>query len=157
MLRLSYPAAALSFAQTAVNPGLEPLRMLTGAWSTNHSNDGVEFRYDLGGQVIIGRAKPDVAGANWSEMIVVYTEGIGHEVKADSFDSREQVIHYQLAAANGKMVQFISPKFRLTYEKSGPAELSWSLETARPERPGEYTVRSSGFLERVMTVRPLSE
>jgi len=151
-------------AQPIPDKPLQPLALLVGKWTAipggadSGSAGAVQFSYDAGGSVLVGRARNGLTGP-WTEMMVVYAEGNGGGVRAESFEPGRPPIHYRLAAAETDMVQFVGEAgdYRLTYRKSAGSRLEYVLESARPDRPGSFRVEASGTLAQTALVRPLAQ
>jgi hypothetical protein len=149
-------AAALQ-AQPAPAKPLKPLSILVGEWIENPGKGGmVRFAFEAGGSVLVGRARATRTGP-WSELIVVYADGLEGEVRADSFEGTRPPIHYKLVIAEAGVIQFQAKDYRLTYRKTGVGRLQYLLEAAKPDQPGGYSVEASGTLTVGTLVRPLSK
>lgn len=86
------------------------------------------------------------------DLMIVYADAEGR-LRADYFDSEGHVIRYAIHAG-GDSAEFVSdavagaPRFRLTYTKSGPEQLSLKFEIAPPGKPDSLKTYIDATLRR---------
>ena len=157
--------AALSMGQPSqaqrnfkLNPALDPFKILLGKWTEGEAT--VDFYYDVGGQVVIGRARTSPSPGPPRELIVIYSEGAENQVRADSFDVDRQVIHYRLESSDANNIHLVSDASgrHLIYQKLDFNHLLYRFQTSPPGQPNALTTTAKGMLTRAAgLVRPLSE
>lgn len=117
----------------------EGLRFLVGNWEakTTGGKAGASgtgtyfFRLELKGHVLARHSAyeacrgPEDFDCQHGDLLYIYPEGPGQELRAIYFDNEGHVIHYRVSASKPGMVAMVSdaaepgPQFRLTYELSG--------------------------------------
>jgi hypothetical protein len=145
--------AAACFAQAIVAPyDVSRLKMLAGVWKAAGKGGMVEFQYDMNAGMI-GRARPDNQSA-WHRMMVIHHQD--DKVRADFYDMKGNVIHYNLDLADGPTLRFVedaappATQRRIVYRQDGPDRLLYRFETG-----GKVT--DSGVLVATAELRPLTE
>ena len=80
------------------------------------------------------------------DLMVVYRESDGAPPRALYFDSEGHVINYSVTASSDqKTIEFLSevlpssPRYRLTYEKTGSDTLTLKFEIAPPGKPDSFS------------------
>ena len=88
----------------------------------------------------------DRPGFRHDDLMVVYRESNNAPPKAIYFDSEGHVIHYSVtASADSKTIQFVSevlpssPRYRLTYARTGSDSLTLKFEIAPPGTPDSFS------------------
>src|ERR1700731_2127914 len=122
------------------------LQFLVGRWtgegSTADQGAGVgafSFAPDLQGKVLVRKNFAEYPKTNskpayrHDDLMIVYRDGITHDLRAIYFDSEDHLIHYVINSS-GNGVVFLSegtvdtPRFRLTYTSTGPDSLRLRFE-----------------------------
>jgi hypothetical protein len=142
----------LCFAQERVQPyKMSQLKMLVGDWAANGKGGQVEFRHnmELG---MVGFAGP--YNGPWRRMMVIHP--VGKDVRADFYNIKGRVIHYNLDFADGHTLRFVeasapgATQRRIVYERIDYEHLTYLFATG-----GKVT--DSGTLAKLLAVRPLTE
>ncbi|MGA7110004.1 MAG: hypothetical protein WBY75_19795 [Terracidiphilus sp.] len=128
-------------AQTPASTGHDPfqnMKFLEGTWDANVQNNAAvkrsgryTFDRELSGRILARHSTNDPncsAPENFdcahSDVLYVFQDGPGLELKAIYFDNEGHVIHYNVTTPKPQSVVFLSdtaqgPRFRLEYELSG--------------------------------------
>ncbi|HEX5957422.1 MAG TPA: heme-binding beta-barrel domain-containing protein [Hyphomicrobiaceae bacterium] len=133
-------------------------RFLLGDWrgegggAPGEGEGAFSFTAELQGQVIVRRnyaeypATAERPAARHDDLMIVYRETPGADLRAMYFDSEGHVIHYTVEpSAHGRTVVFLSeivpnaPRFRLTYTQTGDDTLALTFEVAPPGQPEAFT------------------
>ena len=122
---------------TAADP-FKSLAFLEGTWDANVQNNGAtkvagrySFNRELDGHILARHATNDPGckaptsfDCSHSDLLYVFQDLPGSNLKADYFDNEGHVIHYEVSTPTPTSVVFLSapgpgPQFRLSYEFSG--------------------------------------
>ena len=127
------------FAQSPPSSEDDPFKSLSfleGEWSaatagaagTSNVVGSYTFRRELGGHVIARHSSsasckgPTDFDCQHGDLLYVFVEGAGHDLKAIYFDSEGHVVHYSVSTPTPSSAIFLSdpsvpgPQFRLVYE-----------------------------------------
>ena len=127
------------FAQSPAaggSDGFRSLSFLEGEWSAATPAAGTgpsvvgtySFKRELGGHVLARHSSsasckgPSDFDCEHRDLLYVYVEGAGQNLKAIYFDNEGHVIHYSVSTPTSRSVVFLSdpsvpgPQFRLAYE-----------------------------------------
>lgn len=164
MRLLSIALAALFWlpisAQTPANTNPDPfqaLKFLEGTWDANVQNNAAvklsgryTFGRELNGHILARHSTSDTncaAPANFDcehgDLMYVFQDAPGSQLKAIYFDNEGHVIHYNVSTPKSQSVVFLSspgegPQFRLTYELTGGV-MTGRFETQTPSQSGWRT------------------
>jgi hypothetical protein len=110
------------------------------------------FHLDLQSRILVRKsyaaypATKDRPAFRHEDLMVVYRESDNAPPRALYFDSEGHVIHYSVAAsADKKTIEFLSevspssPRYRLTYVKTGSDTLTFRFEIAPPGKPETFS------------------
>jgi hypothetical protein len=143
-------------------------RFLFGEWVAEGggqpgqaSGGAFSFAPDLDGRVLIRRshaeyaATKDRAAFRHDDLMVVYRDLPGGEIRALYADNEGHVIHYEAVVdtAAGTVV-FTSapvprtPRYRFTYRKLAPDSLAFSFDVAPPGKPDSLATYVKGTARR---------
>jgi len=135
-----------------------PLEYLLGDWvgegggQPGQGTGEFSFHPDLQNRVLVRKnyaAYPptkDRPGFRHDDLMVVYREPDSALPRALYFDSEGHVIHYSVTASSDqKTIEFVSdalpssPRYRLTYVKTGSDTLTLRFEIAPPGKPDSFS------------------
>ncbi len=139
-------------------PNWTPFSWLVGDWigegsaaDRGQGTGGFSFALDLQKNVLVRKnwadypATNDHAAFRHDDLMVAYQESPKDPVQAIFFDSEHHVIRYVAdVSADGGAIQFTSepqpssPRYRLTYVKTGEATLTLKFEIAPPGKPDAF-------------------
>lgn len=110
------------------------------------------FHPDLQNRILVRKnyaAYPptkDRPGFRHDDLMVVYRESDNASPRALYFDSEGHVIHYSITASSDKKtIEFLSevlpssPRYRLTYVRTGSDTLTLKFEIAPPGKPDSFS------------------
>jgi hypothetical protein len=135
-----------------------PLEYLLGDWvgegggQPGQGTGEFSFHPDLQNRVLVRKnyaAYPptkDRPGFRHDDLMVIYREPDSALPRALYFDSEGHVIHYSVTASSDqKTIEFVSdalpssPRYRLTYVKTGSDTLTLRFEIAPPGKPDSFS------------------
>jgi len=138
-LRAARPAPA---APMALDPVLEPLRPLLGAWEGSdpeqHATGRFTLEPELGGKILVRRNHNDSPQGHHDDLMIVFAAPTG--LRASYFDGEGHVIQYAVTATADR-VELVSdevpgqPRFRLRYDRRGADECAVEFAIAAPGAP----------------------
>lgn len=127
---------------SALDPALEPLRPLLGAWEGSDPDQHATGRFtlepDLAGKVLVRRNRNDSPQGHHADLMIVFAAPTG--LRASYFDSEGHVIQYAVTATADR-VELVSdevpgqPRFRLRYDRRGADECAVEFAIAAPGAP----------------------
>jgi hypothetical protein len=158
------PVAPSAASRDGGLPGLAGLSFLLGEWEgrggggPGQGSGWFSFSSDLQQKVVVRRNHSDYPAAegrpaySHDDLMVVYPQPAGRPLQAIYFDSEGHVIRYQVrlepaepAGSPGRPAAvFLSdaappaPRFRLTYQVTGPDTLDLTFEIAPPDKPDAF-------------------
>jgi hypothetical protein len=110
------------------------------------------FHPDLQNRILVRRSyaayppTKDRPAFRHDDLMVVYRESASAPLRALYFDSEGHVIHYSVTASfDQKTIEFVSeglpssPRYRLTYVKTGSDTLTLKFEIAPPGKPDSFS------------------
>lgn len=166
-------AAQFAFlAILAGQPGKDdpwaPMKFLVGEWvgegggQPGQGTGGFSFQPDLEGNVLVRRSYAEYPATKQrpayrhDDLMVVFREPGGPELRAVYFDNEGHVIHYTITTSkDGNSIELLSapspasPRFRLTYVKTGATSLSTKFEIAPPGKPDSFSTYVEAKARRV--------
>jgi hypothetical protein len=135
-----------------------PFRYLLGDWVAEGAGQPGQgagefsFHPDLQNRILVRKSyatyprTEDRPGFRHDDLMVVYRESDNAPPTALYFDSEGHVIHYSVAASpDNKTIEFVSeassssPRYRLTYTKTGSDTLTLKFEIAPPGKPDSFS------------------
>ena len=139
-------------------PNWTPFGWLVGDWigegataDRGQGTGGFSFTLDLQKNILVRKnwadypATNDHAAFRHDDLMIAYQESVKDPVQAVFFDSEGHVIHYAAGvSADGNTIQFTSeaqpssPRYRLTYVKTGEKTLTLKFEIAPPGKPDAF-------------------
>jgi hypothetical protein len=144
-------------AQQDSQPSWQSWQFLKGKWvgegsaEVGHGAGYFTFEPDLQDKAWIRRnhseypATKDRLKYVHDDIMIVYFDPATHLTRAFYYDTEQHVINYTASlSADGNTLTFLSdqhegaPRFRLTYIRSAPDQMSLTLETAPPTNPNEF-------------------
>jgi len=150
-------ASAASSAQETAS-GWAPFEYFLGDWvgegggQPGQGTGEFSLHPDLQNHVLVRKnyaAYPptkDRPGFRHDDLMVVYRESESAPLRAIYFDSEGHVIHYSVTTSSDrKTIEFVSealpssPRFRLTYVKTGSDTLTLRFEIAPPGKPDSFS------------------
>lgn len=149
--------ARIAVAQTNA-PNWTPFSWLVGDWigegaaaDRGQGSGGFSFTLDLQKNILVRKnwadypATNDHAAFRHDDLMITYQESAKDPVQAVFFDSERHVIHYVASvSADGNTIQFTSeaqtssPRYRLTYMKTGDKTLTLKFEIAPAGKPDAF-------------------
>jgi hypothetical protein len=161
-------SATNSFTQQSPTvPNWDAFRFLVGDWVGDgtgipgKATGGFSFAYDLQGQVLVRKnyanypPTKDRPAFSHDDLMVVYQEPGGKQIKASYFDSEGHVIQYAVKFSDdGGTLTFLSdplpstPRFRFTYIKKEPDVLALQFDIAPPGKPEAFSTYVSAIARR---------
>jgi hypothetical protein len=151
------PVTIVSGAQEATS-GWASLECLLGDWvgegggQPGQGAGEFSFHPDLQNRILVRKnyaAYPptkDRPGFRHDDLMVVYRESDNAPLRALYFDSEGHVIHYSVTASSDqKTIEFVSatlpssPRYRLTYVRTGSDTLTLKFEIAPPGKPHSFS------------------
>lgn len=139
-------------------------RFLMGSWVSEgkpeQGSGSFSLEPDLDGKVLLRRNVAHVptgkggALARHEDLMVIYPNRGGKQLRASYFDSEGHVIHYGISPLpDQKGLVFLSepdagPRFRLTYTKLADEKVSTTFEIAPPGRPEQFRMYLKGVVKR---------
>jgi len=109
------------------------------------------FEFDLQRHILVRRNRADYPASNGQsasrhdDLMVIYAARPGQPVEAVYFDSEGQVIRYERdTVSEGSVLRLVSraqadtPRYRLTYRKTGTDTLEGEFEIAPPGKPEAF-------------------
>jgi len=150
----------LSFARSAQEAasGWTPFEYLFGDWvgegtgQPGQGAGGFSFGPDLQNHILVRKnyaVYPPTQGSpgfRHDDLMVIYRESDDTPPKAVYFDSEGHVIHYSVTASSDqKTIEFVSealpssPRYRLTYVKTGSDTVTLRFEIAPPGKPDSFS------------------
>jgi hypothetical protein len=142
------------------------LQFLVGHWNGegNTADQGpgagaFSFTPDLQGKVLLRKNFAEYPAANGKpayrhdDLMIVYHDGVTHDLRAIYFDSEEHLIHYVIkSSGNGVEFQSEGPqdatRFRLTYTSAGADRLKLKFEIAPPGKAFATYIEASAHREK---------
>jgi len=135
-----------------------PLNFLLGEWvgegegKPGQGSGGFSFRPDLGQNILVRTNRADYPATkdrpafSHADLMIVYREPAGNRLRATYFDNEGHVIQYGVEASGGPgAVQFLSdvvpssPRYRMTYRKTGPDIVTLTFEIAPAGKPEAFS------------------
>ena len=135
-----------------------PFEYLLGEWvgegggQPGQGTGEFSFHPDLQNRILVRKnyaAYPptkDRPGFRHDDLMVVYRESDNASPRALYFDSEGHVIHYSITASSDKKtIEFLSevlpssPRYRLTYVRTGSDTLTLKFEIAPPGKPDSFS------------------
>jgi hypothetical protein len=135
-----------------------PFEYLLGDWvgegggQPGQGTGEFSFHPDLQNRILVRKnyatypPTKDRPGFRHDDLMVVYRESESGPIRALYFDSEGHVIHYLVTASSEqKTIEFLSealsssPRYRLTYVKSGSDTLTLKFEIAPPGKPDSFS------------------
>jgi hypothetical protein len=158
---------AVGRAGAADDPWSE-FRFLLGEWvgegKAGQGSGRFTLATELQGKILVRRHRaelPTAAGrpaATHEDLMVVYREPGGKQLKASYFDSEGNVIQYAVSASPDKQsLTFVSdpkpaaPRFRLTYTKEKEGTVAVKFEITPPGKPDGFRTYLEGSVRRIDT------
>lgn len=133
------PAPNAVPAAATIDPALEPLKPLVGAWEGGDPNAKSSGRFTLApellGKVLVRRSTNDSPKGHHEDLMIVSPTPAG--LRASYWDNEGHVIHYAVTVS-GSHVEMLSdevpnaPRFKLTYDVRGNDELAIDFAIAMP-------------------------
>ena len=161
-------SSAAVVAQHPSQPDWQPWAFLHGKWvgegsaEVGQGSGYFTFEPDLQNKAWIRRnhseypATKDRPKYVHDDLMIVYFDPAAHLTRAFYCDTEQHVIHYTASfSADGKTLTFLSdpqegaPRFRLTYTRTAPDQMSLTLETAQPSKPDEFKKIVEGKVKKV--------
>ena len=162
--------SALPAQQPAPIPNWDAWQFLVGKWvgegTTVHVGQGTgyfTFEKSLNGRVLVRKnranypAAKDHPAVSHEDLMIVFVDPASKQTRAFYTDSEGNVIQYAATLSNdGNTVTFLSetipaaPRFRLTYVRTKPDQMTLTFDIAPPGKPEEFsnfieaTVRKTG-------------
>jgi hypothetical protein len=143
------------------------IRSLVGKWegvgggSPGSGGGQFSFALDLNDRIIVRRSHSEYPASEGrpsivhDDLLVAYQEDSAKGIRAIYFDNEGHVIHYAVeSSADGNTITFLSspdpksPRFRLSYIKSGEDEVSIRFEIAPAGKPEEFKMYLEGKAKR---------
>jgi hypothetical protein len=135
-----------------------PLSLVLGEWvaegegKPGEGTGGFSFHPDLGQNILVRNSRADYPATkdrpafSHADLMIVYREPAGNRLRAIYFDNEGHVINYAVEPSkDGSTVQFLSdvlpssPRYRLTYRKTGPDTVTLKFEIAPPGKPEAFS------------------
>ncbi len=159
-------AVPSSFAQA---PAVDwsPLNFLLGDWvgqgsgQPGQGSGGSSFSLDLQKRVMVRKnwaqypATKDRPAFLHEDLMITYLASEKEPFQAIYFDNEGHVIHYAIqVSADESSFQFLSnasansPRFRLTYIKTGPNRMNVKFEIAPPGKPDSFSTYITAEIRR---------
>ena len=151
------PLSSASSAQETTS-GWALFEYLLGDWvgegggQPGQGTGEFSFHPDLQNRILVRKnyaACPptkDRPGFRHDDLMVVYRESDNASPRALYFDSEGHVIHYSITASSDKKtIEFLSevlpssPRYRLTYVRTGSDTLTLKFEIAPPGKPDSFS------------------
>ncbi|MGD0007033.1 MAG: hypothetical protein ABSE93_00605 [Terriglobia bacterium] len=151
------PLSSASSAQETTS-GWALFEYLLGDWvgegggQPGQGTGEFSFHPDLQNRILVRKnyaAYPptkDRPGFRHDDLMVVYRESDNASPRALYFDSEGHVIHYSITASSDKKtIEFLSevlpssPRYRLTYVRTGSDTLTLKFEIAPPGKPDSFS------------------
>ncbi len=150
-------SARIAVAQSSA-PNWTPFGWLVGDWigegataDRGQGTGGFSFTLDLQKNILVRKnwadypATNDRAAFRHDDLMIAYQESAKDPVQAIFFDSERHVIRYVAGVStDGNMILFTSevqpssPRYRLTYVKTGEKTLTLKFEIAPPGKPDAF-------------------
>ncbi len=163
--------SALPAQQPAPMPSWDAWQFLVGKWvgegttgDVGHGTGHFTFEESLNGRVLVRKNHADYPAAkdrpavSHEDLMIVFVDQATKQTRAFYTDSEGNVIQYAATLSkDGNTVTFLSeaipaaPRFRLTYVRTKPDQMTLTFEIAPPGKPDEFRK----FIE--ATVRKASE
>jgi hypothetical protein len=138
--------------------GWAALEYLLGDWvgegggQPGQGTGEFSFHRDLQSRILVRKSyaayppTKDRPAFRHDDLMVVYRESESAPPRAIYFDNEGHVIHYSISAsADKKTIEFVSevlpssPRFRLTYVRTGQDTLALKFEIAPPGKPDSFS------------------
>jgi hypothetical protein len=151
------PVSIGSSAQETAS-GWAPFEYLLGNWvgegggQPGQGTGEFSFHPDLQNRILVRRSyaayppTKDRPAFRHDDLMVVYRESDTEPLRALYFDSEGHVIHYSVTASSDrKTIEFVSevspssPRYRLTYDRTGSDTLTLKFEIAPPGKPDSFS------------------
>ena len=145
---------ASAIGQQAPKGDFRDLNFLLGDWvaegggGPGQGTGGFSFAPDLQGTIVIRKnyaeypATKDKAAYRHDDLMVVYKDPSNKQLRATFFDNEGHVINYGVhSGADGNTIEFLSdlatssPRYRLSYQKTGADTLKLRFEIAPAATP----------------------
>ena len=141
MLILALAAAMLA------SPGpWDNLKFLEGDWVAEGGS--FTFHQELESKILVRKNRAETKGAVHEDLMVVYPAAGNAPLRAIYWDNEGHIIHYTIKA-DGKQAVFLSegdasgPRYRLTYENTGPGKVDIKFEVAPPGKEFQMYLQGS--------------
>lgn len=159
-LRLAALIALLAAAvsSTAREPDWAPFSFLVGEWTGEGGGEpgqaagGFSFHYDLQDRVLVRKSRADYPASaqrpafSHEDLTMIYRESPTAPFQAIYFDGEGHVIHYSVGfSTDGNTITFLSdaapasPRYRLTYQRTGKDAVTIRFEIAPPGKPDGFS------------------
>ena len=138
--------------------GWAPLEYLLGDWvgegggQPGQGTGEFSFHPDLQSRILVRKSyaayppAKDRPAFRHDDLMVIYRESASAPPKAIYFDNEGHVINYLISASSDqKTIEFVSemvpssPRYRLTYIKTGSDTLTLKFEIAPPGKPDSFS------------------
>ncbi len=145
----------------------KPYRFLAGEWAGEGGGEPgkgsgrFSFAWDLQEKVLVRRNRAEYPAAQGrpafthEDLMVIYRADRGEPTKAIYFDSEGHVINYAVTFSDDKRtLTFLSdaapatPRFRLSYTKTGDDSMGIKFEIAPPGKPDQFKTYLEGNARR---------
>lgn len=153
--------------QQVLKNDFHDLEFLFGSWTAagggapGQGVGGFSFSPDLQGSILIRKsfaeypATPSKPAYRHDDLMVIFRDSDGKQIRAAFFDNEGHIINYSVRTfENGSGVEFLSdaaassPRFRLTYHKTGTETLTLKFEIAPPATPNVFQTYISATAHR---------
>jgi hypothetical protein len=170
---IAVAAVGLLFAALAAAQQERPaaswggLEFLIGEWTgggggqPGQGSGWFSFRTELNGAVLVRKnhadypATKDRPAFTHDDLMYVYHDPADKSLRAVYFDVEGHVIEYRVTVAADRQTAVFSsdaapalPRYRLSYAKKGPNEVTLKFEIAPPGKPNEFKTHIEASAER---------
>jgi hypothetical protein len=156
LLMIQFGFLAMLAGQQPKDEPWAPLKFLAGEWVATGGR--CSFQPDLQGRILVRKSYAEYPATSQrpafrhDDLMIVYQDA-GGNLRADYFDNEGHVIRYAVRAGRDS-AEFLSdasdaaPRFRLTYLKTAPDELTLKFEIAPPGKPDSFKTYLDARLRR---------
>jgi hypothetical protein len=137
---------ALAAALLASSGQWDSLKFLMGDWTAEGGS--FSLRPELGGKILVRTNHSETKGAVHEDLMVIYPATSNATLRASYWDNEGHIINYTITA-DGKRAVFLSdgdaagPRYRLSYENTGPGAIRIQFEVAPPAKDFQTYLQSS--------------